>query len=79
MGHRQARKPCTLDEGGDLRAAILVAHYRVHREGWTVEKALDEYYRLDANYWDSLDLVKVLKENAGKPPAPRSPTAPATR
>ena len=52
--------------GGDLRAAILIAHYRIHREGWPFEKALDEYRRLDANYWDSLDLVKVLKENAAR-------------
>jgi len=66
-----------------MRAAICArqssSRITGYREGWTVEKALDEYYRLDANYWDSLDLVKVLKENAGKPPAPRSPTAPATR
>jgi protein tyrosine phosphatase (PTP) superfamily phosphohydrolase (DUF442 family) len=49
---------------GTVRAGILLAHYRVHREGWTTEKALDEYRRLGANYWDSLTLVKVLKENA---------------
>jgi protein tyrosine phosphatase (PTP) superfamily phosphohydrolase (DUF442 family) len=52
--------------GGDLRAGILAAHYRIHREGWTFDRAIEEYRRLDANYWDSLDLVKVLKENAGK-------------
>ena len=50
--------------GGDLRAGILLAHYRIHREGWTFDRALDEYRRLDANYWDSLGLVQVLKDNA---------------
>ena len=61
--------------GGDLRAGILAAHYRVHRESWSVEKALDEYYRLDASYLDSVDLVKKLRENASKPLAlpPSSP------
>jgi protein tyrosine phosphatase (PTP) superfamily phosphohydrolase (DUF442 family) len=52
--------------GGDLRAAMLVANYRIKREGWSVEKALDEYRRLDANYWDSLHMVDVLKANAAK-------------
>jgi protein tyrosine phosphatase (PTP) superfamily phosphohydrolase (DUF442 family) len=55
--------------GGDLQAAILVAHYRIHREGWSVDKALDEFYRLDANFWDSLGLVQVLKDNATTAPA----------
>ena len=59
--------------GGDLRAGILAAHYRIHRESWSVEKALDEYYRLDASRLDAMDLVKKLRENAPKlqvvPPA----------
>jgi protein tyrosine phosphatase (PTP) superfamily phosphohydrolase (DUF442 family) len=61
--------------GGDLRAGILAAHYRIYRESWGVEKALDEYYRLDASYLDSLDLVKKLRENAPKLQIvpPRSP------
>jgi protein tyrosine phosphatase (PTP) superfamily phosphohydrolase (DUF442 family) len=52
--------------GGDLRAAILVANYRIHKEGWSFDKALDEYRRLDANYWDSLHMVQVLKDNAAR-------------
>jgi protein tyrosine phosphatase (PTP) superfamily phosphohydrolase (DUF442 family) len=55
---------CVCSRTGTLRAGILLAHYRVHREGWTVDKAIKEYYRLDANYWDSKHMVKVLKENA---------------
>jgi len=55
---------CVCSRSGTLRAGILLAHYRIHREGWTAEKAIKEYYRLDANYWDSKHLVKVLKENA---------------
>ncbi|MCX5656502.1 MAG: hypothetical protein NTY65_17845, partial [Planctomycetota bacterium] len=51
---------------GDLRTGILAAHWRIHREGWTCETALDEYRQLDANYWDSLNLVDVLKQNAAK-------------
>ena len=51
---------------GDLRTGILAAHWRIHREGWTFEKAIEEYRQLDANYWDSLNLVDVLKANAGK-------------
>jgi protein tyrosine phosphatase (PTP) superfamily phosphohydrolase (DUF442 family) len=51
---------------GDLRTGILAAHWRIHREGWTFEKAIEEYRQLDANYWDSLILVDVLKANAGK-------------
>ena len=57
--------------GGDLGAAILVAHYRIHREGWTADKALDEFYRLDANIFDSMNMVGVLKENAAAPPVAR--------
>jgi protein tyrosine phosphatase (PTP) superfamily phosphohydrolase (DUF442 family) len=49
---------------GINRAGILAAHYRAHREGWSVEKALDEYWRLDANRFDTVHLVKVLKANA---------------
>ena len=52
--------------GGDLRAGILAAHWRIHREGWTAQRALDEYFRLDANTWDSVNLVEVLKANAAK-------------
>jgi protein tyrosine phosphatase (PTP) superfamily phosphohydrolase (DUF442 family) len=52
--------------GGDLRAGILAAHYLIYRESWSVEKALDEYYRLDASYLDSADLVKKLRESAPK-------------
>jgi protein tyrosine phosphatase (PTP) superfamily phosphohydrolase (DUF442 family) len=52
--------------GGDLRAGILAAHWRIHREGWTVDRALAEYFRLDANTWDSVNLVEVLKANAAK-------------
>jgi protein tyrosine phosphatase (PTP) superfamily phosphohydrolase (DUF442 family) len=59
--------------GGDLRAGILAADYRIYRESWSVEKALDEYYRLDASRLDAMDLVKKLRENAPKlqtvPPA----------
>ena len=55
---------CVCSRSGTLRAGILLAHYRIHREGWTVDQALKEYYRLDANYWDANHLVKVLKENA---------------
>jgi len=52
--------------GGDLRAGILAAHWRIHRENWPVQKALDEYFRLDANTWDAMILVDVLKANAAK-------------
>ena len=55
---------CVISRTGTLRAGIMLAHYRVHRQGWSVDEALNEYYRLDANYWDAVDLVKVLKENA---------------
>ena len=51
---------------GDLRTGILAAHWRIHREGWTVDRALEEYFLLDANTWDSLILVDTLKKNAGK-------------
>ncbi|MFA6134618.1 MAG: hypothetical protein WC869_11445 [Phycisphaerae bacterium] len=52
--------------GGNLRVAILLAYYRIHKEGWTCERALNEYWRLDANYWDSVTMVQVLKANAVK-------------
>ncbi len=51
--------------GGDLRAGILLAHYRIHKQGWTFRRAYTEYRRLDANLWDSALLVAVLKANAG--------------
>ncbi|MCY2932136.1 MAG: hypothetical protein NTV86_22105 [Planctomycetota bacterium] len=50
--------------GGDLRAGILLAHYRIHKQGWTFRRAYTEYRRLDANLWDSALLVAVLKANA---------------
>ena len=50
--------------GGDLRAGILLAHYRIHKQGWSYERALTEYQRLDANVYDSAVLVGILKENA---------------
>ncbi|MBE3069248.1 MAG: hypothetical protein IMZ66_03325 [Planctomycetes bacterium] len=49
---------------GINQAGILLAHYRIHREGWTVDTALAEYWRLDGNYWDSTHMVDVLKKNA---------------
>ncbi|OQA01341.1 MAG: hypothetical protein BWY71_00414 [Planctomycetes bacterium ADurb.Bin412] len=55
---------CVCSRSGMLRAGILLAHYRIHREGWDVEAALEEYYKLDANYGESKKLVKVLRENA---------------
>jgi protein tyrosine phosphatase (PTP) superfamily phosphohydrolase (DUF442 family) len=50
--------------GGDLRAGILLAHYRIHKQGWSYERALTEYQRLDANVYDSAVLVQILKDNA---------------
>jgi hypothetical protein len=58
--------------GGDLRAGILLAHYRIHREGWTYKRAIDEYYRLDAKRWDADILDKVLQENATAKSGPPS-------
>lgn len=52
------------DFGGIAQAGILLAHYRIHRQGWTFDKALAEYRRLGANYWDSLAMVDTLKKNA---------------
>jgi hypothetical protein len=60
------RRSSSSASGGDLRAGILAAHWRIHRENWPVQKALDEYFRLDANTWDSVNLVDVLKANAAK-------------
>jgi len=52
------------DTFGINQAGILLAHYRIHVERWSVEKALDEYWRLDANFWDSIHMVQVLKDAA---------------
>lgn len=54
------------DFGGINKAAIMLAHYRIHKEGWTYERAINEFWRLDANYWDSIGMVNVLKANAGR-------------
>lgn len=60
--------------GGDLQAGILLAHYRIHKEGWSYRRALNEYRRLDANYWDSIAMLKVLEDNAqAAPQASRTP------
>jgi protein tyrosine phosphatase (PTP) superfamily phosphohydrolase (DUF442 family) len=67
--------------GGNLQAGILLAHYRIHKEGWSFQRALNEYRRLDANYWDSIAMVKVLQDNAeAAPQASRAPgvTPPAS-
>ena len=50
---------------GVCRGDILLAHYRIHKQGWTFRRAYTEYRRLDANLWDSALLVAVLKSNAG--------------
>lgn len=50
--------------GGDLRAGILLAHYRIHKQGWSFRRAYTEYRRLDANLWDSAVMVALLKANA---------------
>ncbi len=62
---------CAISRTGTLRAGILVAYYRVRKEGWTVDKALHEYYRLAANFWDAVLMVETLKETvaATQPPA----------
>lgn len=60
------------DMYGPIQAGALLAYYRMHRQQWSVDDAIKEYYRLDANYWDSLDIVKVLKASA-----PTSPAKPA--
>jgi len=49
---------------GTLRAGILLAHWRIHAQKWSVEQALNEYYRLQANIFDAVHLVEVLKANA---------------
>ncbi|MCY2928506.1 MAG: hypothetical protein NTV86_03255 [Planctomycetota bacterium] len=51
--------------GGDLRAGILLAYYRMHKQGWSFDRAYTEYQRLDANNWDAAPFVQVLKDNAG--------------
>ena len=60
---------------GSIRAGILAAHYRVHREGWTVDRAMKEFYRLDANYFDSAHVASVLRASA--PAGGASASAPA--
>jgi protein tyrosine phosphatase (PTP) superfamily phosphohydrolase (DUF442 family) len=51
---------------GDLRAAALLAHWRMHKEGWSYQRAEHEYLRLDANIFDSGMLLNALKTNAPK-------------
>lgn len=53
---------------GINQAGILAAYWRVQRQGWSVKKALDEFYRLDGNYWDSVDMIKVMKQAAAECP-----------
>jgi len=60
---------CAISRTGTLRAGILVAYYRVKKEGWTVDKALDEYYRLNANFWDSIPMVETMKKTVAAAPA----------
>ncbi len=52
---------CVISRTGTLRAGIMLAYYRVVKEGWTVNKALDEYYRLQANIFDAVPLVQTMK------------------
>jgi len=52
---------CVISRTGALRAGIMLAYYRVKKEGWTVKKALKEYYRLQANIFDSVPLVQTMK------------------
>jgi protein tyrosine phosphatase (PTP) superfamily phosphohydrolase (DUF442 family) len=56
--------------GGDRDAAILAAHYRIHHDGWTADKAIDEFLRLQGNFWDSLNMFQVIRDNASAPPHP---------
>ena len=65
------------DRFGPLKAGALLASWRMHRQNWSADEAIKEYYRLDANYWDSLHIVKVLKESAPAPASPAPAAAPA--
>jgi protein tyrosine phosphatase (PTP) superfamily phosphohydrolase (DUF442 family) len=50
--------------GGEVRAASLLADYRIQKQGWSYDKAMDEYWRLRNNPWDSLTLVGIIKKRA---------------
>jgi hypothetical protein len=49
---------------GINQAGVLMAHYRIHRQGWTADRAIDEMYRLDANIWDCMHMEGVLRRAA---------------
>lgn len=52
---------CVISRTGTLRAGVMLAYYRVKKEGWTVDKALKEYYALQANFFDGIHLVQTMK------------------
>ncbi|MCE5277958.1 MAG: hypothetical protein ABFD92_00905 [Planctomycetaceae bacterium] len=54
------------DFDGTLRAGALMAHYRIHKDKWSYDRAMHEWHRLDVNVWDYGQLVSVIKENSGQ-------------
>jgi len=53
-----------LYRSGDIRSARgadALKELGVKKEGWAVNKALGEYYRLQANIFDAAPLVQTMK------------------
>ncbi|MCE5326103.1 MAG: hypothetical protein LLG01_06775 [Planctomycetaceae bacterium] len=54
------------DFDGTLRAGALMAHYRIHKDKWTFDRAMHEWHRLDVNVWDYGHMVEVIRENSSQ-------------
>lgn len=68
--YESSPKPvCIISRTGTIRAGIWGAWYRVRKQGWTVEAALNEYHwKLQANVFDAMPIVMTFKNAAAKAP-----------
>ena len=59
------------DRMGTIEAGLLVAHYRIQRDGWSYDRAIKEFDSSDGpdmpgqgNYWDTIGVQHLLKDAA---------------
>jgi len=65
--YESSPKPvCVISRTGAIRAGIWGAWCRVRKQGWSVGKAMNEYYKLQANIFDSMPIVATFRSAAAK-------------
>ena len=68
--YESSPKPvCVISRTGTIRAGIFGAWYRVRKQSWSVDQAINEYHwQLQANLFDAMPIVTTLRSAAAKAP-----------